>query len=58
MNPKRPTPRHMKTKVTQQAGDLKAAREKQPFTHKGFPDPALQDLSADTSAETLQAKGR
>nr|KAF6433793.1 hypothetical protein HJG59_008856 [Molossus molossus] len=55
MNPKRPTPRHIITKM-QKVQDkeriLKAAREKQLVTYKGVPI----RLSADFSKETLQAR--
>ena len=39
INPKRPTPRHMKTKVTQQAGDLKSSKRKATFYTQGIPQP-------------------
>ena len=55
MNPKRPTPRHIITKMSRIKGKeriLKAAREKQQVMYKGNPI----RLSADFSAETLQAR--
>ena len=55
LDPKRPEPRHVITKV-QKVKDkeriLKAAGEKQIVTYKGFP----LSLSADFSKETLQAR--
>ena len=55
MNPKRPTPRHIITKmpkVKDKERILKAAREKQRVIYKGVPI----RRSADFSKETLQAK--
>ena len=54
-NPKRPTARHIKIKMTKfqdKERILKAAREKQEVTYKG----ALIRLAADFSMETLQAR--
>ena len=53
MNTKKPSPRHIKTKMSsfkEKKRILKAAREKQLLTYKGDP----KKLSADFSAETLQ----
>ena len=55
MNPKRPTPRHMKIKmpkVKDKERILKAAKEKQLVTYKGVPI----RLSADFSTETCRPK--
>nr|KAF6477918.1 hypothetical protein HJG59_010813 [Molossus molossus] len=55
MNSKRPIPRHIiikMQKVQDKERILKAAREKQLVTYKGFPI----KLSADFSKETLQAR--
>ena len=55
-NPRRNTPRHIfikLSKINYKEKILKAAREKQPKTHKGI----LIRLTADVSAETLQAEG-
>ena len=55
MNPKRPTPRHIKIKmkkVKNKERILKAAREKQLVSYKGV----LIKLSAYFSTETLQAR--
>ena len=56
MNPRRSTPRHILIKLAKikfKEKILKAAREKQKVTYKGIPI----RLSADFSAETLQARG-
>ena len=55
INPKRNTPRHILIKLSKikyKEKILKAAREKQQITYKGF----LIRLTADLSAETLQAR--
>ena len=57
MNPNRPTPRHIIIKIAKvkdKARILKAARKKQRVIYKG----TTIKLSADFSAETLQARGR
>ena len=54
-SPKRPTPKHIRTKMAKfqdKERILKAAREKQTATYKG----ALIRLAADFSMETLQAR--
>ena len=56
INPRRNMPRHILiklSKVKYKEKLLKAAREKQKITYKGIPI----RLSADFSAETLQARG-
>ena len=56
MDAKRPTPRHVTTKlptIQDEEGILKAAREKQVVTHKGVPI----RLSADFSTETCRLHG-
>ena len=56
INPRRNTPRHILfelTKIKDKENILKAAREKKQITYKGTPI----RLSADFSAETLQARG-
>ena len=56
INPRRNTPRHILIKLTRikyKEKILKAARENQQTTYKGIPI----RLSADFSAETLQARG-
>ena len=56
INPRRNMPRHILIKLTktkQKERILRAAREKQQVTYKGNPIP----ITADLSAETLQAKG-
>ena len=56
INPRRNTPRHILIKLTRikyKEKILKAARENQQTTYKGI----LIRLSADFSAETLQARG-
>ena len=55
INPRRNTPRHILIKVSKikyKEKILKATREKQQITHKGFPI----RLTADLSAETLLAR--
>ena len=55
INPRRNTPRHILIKLTKTKHKeriLKAAREKQQVTYKGYPI----RLTADLSAKTLQAK--
>ena len=55
MDPKRPAPRHIiikMPKIKDKERILKAAREKQRVTYKGF---SIR-LSADFSKETLQAR--
>ena len=55
-NPKRPTTKHMiikMSRVKDKERIIKAARERQQITHKGN---SIR-LSADFSAETLQARG-
>ena len=56
INPRRNMPRHILIKLTKTKDKekiLKATREKQQITYKGIPI----RLSADFSAETLQARG-
>ena len=56
INPRRNTPRHILSKLSKskyKENILKAAWEKQKITYKGIPI----RLSADFSAETLQARG-
>ena len=56
INPRRNTPGHILIKLTKMKDKekiLKAAREKKQITFKGIPI----RLSADFSAETLQARG-
>ena len=56
INPRRNTSRHILIKLTKTKHKeriVKAAREKQQVTYKGNPI----DLTADLSAETLQARG-
>ena len=55
MNPRKHTPRHIiitLPEIKDKEGILKAAREKEIVTYKGFP----RRLSADFSKETLQAR--
>ena len=55
INPRRNTPRHILLKLTNtkhRERILKAAREKQQVTYKGYPI----FLTADLSSETLQAR--
>ena len=55
INPRRNTPRHILIKLTKTKHKeriLKAAREKQQVTYKGYPI----RLTADLSAKTLQAR--
>ena len=52
INTRKNRPRHILIKLTEEK-ILKAAREKQKITQKGIPI----RLSADFSAQTLQAKG-
>ena len=55
INPRRNMPRHILIKLSKikyKENILKAAREKQQITHKGF----IIRLTADLSAETLQAR--
>ena len=55
MNPKRPTPRHIISKMAKfkdKETILKAAREKQEATYKGTPI----SIAADFSMKTLQAR--
>ena len=57
INPRRNTPRHILielTKTKHKEGKLKAAMEKQQVTYKWTP----VHLTADLSAETLQARGK
>ena len=56
INPRRNMPRHILIKLSKikfKEKMLKAAREKQQITYKGI----LINLTADISAETLQARG-
>ena len=56
INPRQNTPRHIFIKLMRIKHEeklLKAAREKQPITHKGIPI----RITADNSIETLQAMG-
>ena len=57
INPRRNMPRHILIKLTKMKDKekiLKATREKQQITNKGIPI----RLTADRSADTLQARGR
>ena len=58
INPRRNTPRHILIKLTKtkhKERTLKAAREKQQVTYKGYKGNPIR-LTADLSAETLQAR--
>ena len=55
INPRRNMPRHILIKVSKikyEEKILKAAREKQQITYKGFPIRLTADLSAETASQT------